>query len=237
MKFLIVVPAYNEEKILKKNILNLLTFCQKNLFGNWEIVIADNNSTDDTSRIGQNLAANNAKIQYLDVGSRGKGLAIKTAWEKFSADIYCFMDADLATDLTALPELIGGVGSQKYDIVVGSRFHKDSRVKRILTRKIFSYGYQFVLKNLLGVKIKDVPCGFKAINQKVKENILPKTQNTKWFFDSELVILAEKAGYKIKEIPVDWVDPRSAEDKSRVNPVSLAFAYLKEIINLKKRLP
>ena len=237
MKFLIVVPAYNEEKILKQNILKLLAFCQKNLFGNWEIIISDNNSTDDTGKIGQHLAADNSKIQYFDVGLRGKGLAIKTAWEKFNADVYCFMDADLATDLKALPELIGGVGSQKYDIVVGSRFHEDSKVKRILVRKIFSWGYQFMLKILLGVKIKDVPCGFKAINQKVKENVLPKIQNTKWFFDSELVILAEKAGYKIQEIPVDWADPRSAEDKSRVNPVSLAFAYLKEVIALKKRLP
>lgn len=237
MKFLIVVPAYNEEKILKQNILKLLAFCQKNLFGSWEIIISDNNSTDATGKIGQHLAANNSNIKYLDVGSRGKGLAIKTAWEKFNADVYCFMDADLATGLKALPELIGGVGSQKYDIVVGSRFHEDSKVKRVLVRKIFSRGYQFMLKILLGVKIKDVPCGFKAINQKIKENILPKIQNTKWFFDSELVILAEKAGYKIQEIPVDWVDPRSAEDKSRVNPVGLAFAYLKEIINLKKRLP
>lgn len=232
-----VIPAYNEEKILEENILKLLEFCQKNLLGSWEIVISDNNSTDATGKIGQQLAAKHPQIQYLDVGVQGKGLAIKTAWEKFDADVYCFMDADLATDLKALPELIGGLCVQKYDMVVGSRFHKDSKVQRGITRKFFSRGYQLVLKNLLGLKVNDVPCGFKAINQKVKENILPKIQNTKWFFDSELVIVAEKQGYKIKEIPIEWADHRSAEDKSKVNPMSLALAYLKEVIDLKKRLP
>lgn len=236
MKTLIVVPAYNEEKILEKNILTLLEFCKKNLLGSWEIVISDNSSTDSTSKIGQQLAESNINLQYLDVGTQGKGLAVKTAWEKFNADVYCFMDADLATDLKALPDLIGGVAEQKFDMVIGSRFHKNSKVERSITRKIFSRGYQLVLKSLLGVKIQDAPCGFKAINQKVKENILPKIQNTKWFFDSELVVFVERQGYKIKEIPVVWADIRGTKDKSRVNLISLAFAYLKEVIVLKKRL-
>lgn len=237
MKSLIVIPAYNEEKVLKKNILMLSEYCQKNILGSWEIVISDNNSSDRTGEIGQELAASNPNIHYLDVGTQGKGLAIKAAWEKFNADVYCFMDADLATNLKALPELIGGVVSQKYDVVVGSRFHQDSKVERSAVRKFFSRGYQLVLKILLDVKIKDLPCGFKAINQKVKEGVLAKTKNTKWFFDSELIIIAEKQGYKIKEISIEWSDPRSVDDKSRVNPIKLAVAYLKEVIDLKKRLP
>jgi len=105
-----------------------------------------------------------------------------------------------------------------------------------LTRKIFSSGYRLILKIFLKTKIKDAPCGFKAINSKIKANILPQVENNQWFFDSELVILAERSGYKIKEIPVIWNDPRKETDKSRVSPISLSLAYFKQVLVLRKRL-
>lgn len=236
MKILIVVPAYNEEKILEKNILILFDFCQNNISDNWTIVIADNDSTDATAKIGQQLSNTHANIEYFDAGSRGKGLAVKTAWEKNSADVYVFMDADLATDLSSLPGLIAGIIKENFDIIVGSRFHKGSNVQRSLTRKFFSAGYRGILKILLRLKISDAPCGFKAINQRVKENILPRVKDNKWFFDSELIIIAENMQYKIKEIPVIWSDPRQGRDKSKVNPISLAKAYMKKVLEIKHRL-
>ncbi|MAG44275.1 glycosyl transferase [bacterium] len=235
MKIIIVVPVFNEEKILKQNILKIFEFCNNNLSIDWQIIIADNKSTDQTSNIGKTLALVYQEVEYLYVDKQGKGVAIKTAWEKYSGDIYCFMDADLATGLSALPPLINGF-TGGYDLVIGSRYHVHSKVNRTFIRKIFSLGYRLVLKIFLGLKVLDAPCGFKAINSKIKENILPKVQNDKWFFDSELLILVYKQGYKIKEIPVTWLDPREGKDKSRVKAISLSWNYFIQILAIKKRL-
>lgn len=235
MKLLIVIPAYNEEKILVSTIARLYDFCQKNLSLDWEIVIANNQSTDQTGSISDNLALNYPLVKHLLVSKKGKGAAIMTAWQQFFADIYCFMDADLATDLSALPALISGIKDGN-DLVVGSRFHPDSKVARSFGRKMFSNAYRLVLKIILNLKVKDIPCGFKAINQKVKTDLLPQIQDQEWFFDSELLILAEKQGYQILEIPVIWAEPRKDADKSRVKPLSLGLAYFKKVFALKKRL-
>ncbi|MEA3398716.1 MAG: glycosyltransferase [Patescibacteria group bacterium] len=231
------MPAYNEELILKKNILKLLAFCRKDLDLdlNWQIVIADNQSMDRTKEIGQKLAMDNQKIDYLHLNQKGKGAAIRTGWTEYSADIYCFMDADLATDLTGLPLLINGI-LEGHDAAIGSRFHFQSKVGRSLFRKFVSHIYRLMLKIVLKIKINDAPCGFKAITHEVKEEILPQVKNNDWFFDSELVILAEKKGYKIKEIPIVWEDFREGEDKSRVNILKVMKQYLREVILLKKRI-
>jgi len=141
----------------------------------------------------------------------------------------------LATDLSSFPLLISKI-KKGSDLVIGSRFHHDSKVKRLFLRRFFSSGYFLMAKLLVGTKIKDLPCGFKAINAKIKENILPLVKNKKWFFDSELTILAEKSNYKIKEIPVVWQDFREGEDKTRVSPFSLSLVYIKELLSLRKRL-
>ena len=235
MKILIAVPTYNEELILNENILKLVAFCKAKLNINWQIVIADNNSKDKTSKIGNELAAKFSEVNYLFIKQQGKGIAIKTVWQNFQADIYCFLDADLATDLTALPNLINKIEGGS-DVAIGSRFHKDSKVTRSFVRKIFSFGYRLAVRTILDTKINDAPCGFKAIDSKVKEQILPKVQNQEWFFDSELIILAEKAGFKISEIPVVWQDLRVSNDKSNVKVLSLSLAYFKQLLNLRHRL-
>ena len=236
MKIIIAVPAYNEEKILVKNIARLQEFCHGHFFGEYLIVVVDNNSQDATSSLGRQLAEQQENVEYLFVADQGKGLAIRAAWESFSADVYCFMDADLAIDLSALPVLIDAVSQESYDLAIGSRFHRQSIVDRSLIRKFFSQGYRLVLKLLLGIKIADAPCGFKAISQKVKDEVLPRVQDTKWFFDSELVIIAEKLGYKIKEIPVHFHNSRTVDDPSRVAPIKLTLDYLKKALVLKARL-
>jgi len=235
MKILIVIPAYNEEKIIAENIGRLADYCQKNLAADWQAVIADNRSSDRTAAISRQLAAAWPQVSYIFAAERGKGAAVLAGWNSFTADIYAFMDADLATDLSALPALINGILAG-HDLVIGSRFHSQSKVQRTLSRRFFSNGYRLVARWLLRSKISDLPCGFKAISPKVKAEILPLIKDRQWFFDSELVLLAERAGLKIKEIPVIWRDPREGTDVSRVRAPAVAWAYIKRLLALRKRL-
>ena len=235
MKVLIAIPVLNEARILRTNILKISSFCRANLEDDWQLIIADNGSTDETEKIGQDLADEINEIKYLRLNKKGKGLAIKSAWQNFEADVYGFMDADLATDLSALPEAINQI-RQGYDVVVGSRFEPASVIKRSLGRTILSRGYRLIARFILGTKIKDLPCGFKFINQRMKQNILPQVQDESWFFDSELIILAENNQYKIKQLPVIWQDVRSKDDRTRIKIISLSFDYLKKLIKLRRRL-
>ncbi|MFH2136498.1 MAG: glycosyltransferase [Patescibacteria group bacterium] len=234
MKILIAVPAYNEESILAENATKIYNFLKKNIAEEWQIIIADNNSTDRTGEIGKNLEKNLSEIKYLNIPEKGKGRAIRAAWENAAADVYVFMDADLATDLSSLPALLAAVGKENYDIASGARFHKNSKVQRSLLRKFISKIYRFVLRLSLGLKTKDTPCGFKAVNHKVVKNILPQIKNNEWFFDTEMIILAEKQNYKINEIPIIWTEHKKTGRKSRVNFIKVSFGYLKEIWRLKK---
>ena len=235
MKISIIVPVYNEEKILEANVLAIYNFCQNNLIDEWELMIVDNNSIDQTASIGKKLAGTYPLIKYLYLEKKGKGLAIKSGWEVKTADIYCFMDADLATDLSALPLLIAGI-KEGNNIVIGSRFHRQSRVNRSALRRLTSLAYHLVLKLILRVKINDAPCGFKAVDHRIVVEVLPQVSNLEWFFDSELVVLAEKMGYRIKEVPVVWTEARRDGDKSRVNVLNLGINYFKQVLSLGKKL-
>ena len=214
----------------------MVEFCRQRLADDfsYSIVIADNNSNDQTGVISKNLVAEFDVVKYLFVSQKGKGAAIVSVWQNFEADIYCFMDADLATDLAALPALIQNIVNG-FDLVIGSRTSHDSTVNRSLIRKIFSFGYRIFIKTIFKTKVSDLPCGFKAINQKIKQSVLPKIINREWFFDSELVLLAEHLNFKIKEIPVVWTEKRVGDDKSKVKLFSLSLAYIKKALELKKR--
>jgi glycosyltransferase involved in cell wall biosynthesis len=234
MKILIAIPVYNEESILAENAKKIYDFFKKNITDDWQIVIADNNSNDRTGNIGKDLEKNFKEIKYLYISEKGKGRAIRAAWENAEADVYIFMDADLATDLSALPALVAAVSQENFDLAAGSRFHKNSKVKRSFLRKFISRAYRFILRLALRSKIKDAPCGFKAVNSKIIKNIVPQIKNNEWFFDTELVILAEKNNYSIKEIPVIWTEHKKIGRKSRVNFIKVSLGYLKEIWRLKK---
>lgn len=237
MKSLIVLPSYNEAKILDANITKLVEFCRANLKEHeFKIVISDNNSKDNTAAIAKIICAKFIEVAYFFVPQQGKGNAISIPWQKYQDDfeVFIFMDADLATDLKDMPVLIGEI-EQGNDLVIGSRYLPDSQVKRTIWRKIISYGYRLVLRILLQTKIKDMPCGFKAVKQAVIKKLVPQVREQTWFWDSELVYLAEKNGYKIKEVPVSWQEPRSGEDKSRVSFIQVSWLYLKKAWQLKFR--
>ncbi|HOZ36263.1 MAG TPA: glycosyltransferase [bacterium] len=227
----IVIPAYNEASILEKNILQLFAFCQKNILAPWQIIISDNASDDGTSDIAGRLATLYPEIKHLRLAGRGKGLAVISAWQKFPADIYIFMDADLSVDLSALPPLVSAVQSGA-DIAAGSRFVSGSSVERSFVRRLISNFLRLILKILLGLKVQDAPCGFKAVNHRVVSQIVPRIKNRTWFFDTELIILAERANLAIQEIPVVWQEIKNTNRRSKVGLLRAMIEYLKNIYRL-----
>lgn len=230
----LTIPLYNEELVLSENVIKILDFLTSSGLDNafeWQIILADNASTDKTAVIAQSLAGQfPKKIQYLYLSQKGRGQALKKAWQNFPADFYIYLDADLATDLNHLPEMINFL-HQGNDIVIGSRLHENSSTTRGLKREMASRFFNFLLKTLLNFSLKDSQCGFKGINQKVLQEIIPLARDNNWFFDTELLFWAQKKGLKIKELPVLWID---AERKSKVTIIPTALNYLKNIWRLKK---
>src|SRR3989344_3884070 len=222
---------------IKKTMITLRDFCENNLQDyDWKIIIADNNSADRTAEMAKKLEKeSDGKIIYKFIPQKGKGLAIRESWKSFDADFYIFMDADMATNLSALPILIKELENGD-DLVIGSRFIKDSSDKRTMARKITSKVFSILTRLMFGLKIKDYPCGFKGANKNVINKILPMVENNAFFFDTELVIRSAAEGMKIKEIPVIWKDRDKTASKSRVNVLKVTKEYLRELLKLKKDL-
>lgn len=232
-KVLIVIPVYNEEKELKQNVLKLKSFLAQEKEFNWYIVIADNASTDQTSALGKSLSQKYPQVLYLRLEEKGRGRAVKKAWRESGADIYVYMDIDLSTDLNHLPSLIKAI-EDGFDIAISSRLLPNSKViGRTLKREILSRGYNLLIKLLFGTHFSDAQCGFKAVNKRVVKELLPKIQDNEWFFDSELLIMGEKSGYKIYEEPVVWTD----NPGSTVRVLKTVTGDLKGLLRLFREKP
>jgi glycosyltransferase involved in cell wall biosynthesis len=227
----VIIPVYNEESALNKNILILKNFLEINLKQKFKIIIVDNASIDNTSKIGKNLAKKFTDIEYIYLGKKGRGGALRYAWMKSKADIVSYMDVDLSTDLKSFPIMISALIS-KFDLASGSRLVRGARIKRSFKRELLSRIYNLLLRMVLLVNFKDAQCGFKAARINVAKDIIPRTKDNNWFFDSELMIVAEKKGYKIIEIPVNWIE----DPDSKVNLVKTSLQYLKGIVDMRLRL-
>lgn len=204
----ITVPVYNEEKELEDNIKKLFNFCNQNLKSyDWHITIADNASTDNTPLIASYLERKFPKISHLRLEQKGRGRAVKRAWVESGRDLCIYMDLDLSTDLVHLPNIIKKL-ENGYDVAIGSRLAKGARVKgRTFIRELTSRALNFFfIRFFFNTHFTDAQCGFKGVTRKVVENLIPKVKDNEWFFDGELLIIAEKSGYKIYEEPVHWVD-------------------------------
>ncbi|MDA2922150.1 glycosyltransferase [Patescibacteria group bacterium AH-259-L07] len=234
MTISIVIPTYNEEKIISQTIDQLYHYCQQNLSQyQWFIIIADNGSTDKTLEIVKNKKTKYPQIKYFHLEKRGKGGAIKHGWQTYPADIHIFMDADLPVELRFIDDLIQPIIKKSYDICIGSRHLKQSKLLWSFTRIFISRTYNFITKLFFNISLSDMHCGFKAISSNVVKFILPKIKNTGLFFDTELVILSQYSGFRIKEIPVSWIDTGR---KTKIKIIQTAITYLKELIKLKWRL-
>jgi glycosyltransferase involved in cell wall biosynthesis len=203
----IVIPVYNEEKELAASVgtlVNYLTVHLKDFY--WRITIADNASTDKTLVIAKDLSRKSPAVSYVHLQQKGRGRAVKYVWEKDDADIEAYMDVDLSTDLKHLPPLVGAL-MRGYDIAIGTRNGKESRVYgRSALRTFTSKMYIVLIKLFFWIHFSDAQCGFKAVTRRVVNDVIPKIEDNKWFFDTELLVIAEKMGYRIYEEHVTWID-------------------------------
>ncbi len=236
MRISIAIPVLDEEKVLRSSVTKIRTFADAALSAHAvEIVIADNGSTDATAAIADELCRDLHGVRTVRLAKRGKGLAIRNAWASADADAYAFMDADLATDLAALPALVAALAMGS-DVAVGSRYHPDSTVERTVLRKALSYGYRGLLRALFGTRVTDVPCGFKAVSARVVREVVPDVKDDGWFFDTELLMRAERRGFRIAEVAVTWREVRPEGRRSKVRVLRLAADYVRKAIGLRREL-
>ena len=227
----VVVPVLNEEKALAGSIGTLHQFLSTHLDGyEWRLLVADNGSTDSTPEIAKRLSAEHERVSHMRLEQRGRGLALRKAWLASEADVVCYTDVDLSTDLGALPGLIGAISQEGYDIAVGSRLKRGAEVVgRPLGREVLSRGYNLIIRGMFGTGFRDAQCGFKAVSRRAAGELIPLVQDESWFFDTELLLLAEKNGYRIKEVPVRWVD----DPDSRVKIAGTAYDDMKGLLRLR----
>ena len=194
----------------------------------WRITIADNASTDDTASIAARLALELPGVAVLSLAEKGRGRALKRAWLESTADVVAYVDVDLSTDLRALPPLVAPLLSGHSDIAIGTRLGRGSRVVRGAKREFVSRSYNLILRQAMGVTFSDAQCGFKAMRRDVAQRVLPLVEDTGWFFDTELLIIGERAGLRIHEVPVDWID----DENSSVDIVATATADLRGLVRV-----
>ncbi len=231
----IVIPVYNEAHVLANSVEKLRAFLRETDFPyTWRITIADNASTDTTLAVAHQLEDTYPDVTVLHLPQKGRGRAQRKAWLESDAGAMCFMDVDLSTDLAALVPLARAVLEEGYDVATGSRMTRGSQITRSLRREITSRGLIFLIKLLFFSKLSDTQCGFKAITRQAAHELLPRIENEEWFFDTELLLLAEKGGYRIKEVPVRWVE----DPDSRVNVIKTVAEDLRGLLRMRlRRIP
>ncbi|MBF6241636.1 bifunctional glycosyltransferase family 2/GtrA family protein [Nocardia otitidiscaviarum] len=214
----VVVPVYNEERGLGPCVARLHGFLRAHFPFAARITIADNASTDGTLTVARQLAARLDGVRVVHLDRKGRGRALRTVWQESDARVVAYMDVDLSTDLNALLPLVAPLMSGHSDIAIGTRLAASSRVVRRPKREFISRCYNLILRTSLHARFSDAQCGFKAMRTEVARAVLPLVQDGEWFFDTELLVIAERAGLRIHEVPVDWID----DPDSRVDIVDTA---------------
>ena len=202
----VVVPAYNEAANLETSITQLRLYLDESFPFRTIVTIVDNGSTDGTALVAQRLASALPGVKAMILTRKGRGYALRTAWLASQAAVVAYMDVDLSTSLSALLPLVGSVLSGHSDLAVGTRLARGSRVVRGPKRELISRGYSHLVRFSLRSRVSDFQCGFKAIRRDCAVQILPLVHDDEWFFDTELIVTAERLGVRITETPVDWTD-------------------------------
>jgi putative flippase GtrA len=224
----VVVPVYNEQAGLERSIRGLHRYLRSQFPFSWRIVIADNASTDATAAIAAALARELRGVEVLRLDRKGRGRALREAWSRSAARVVCYMDVDLSTDLRGLLPLVAPLLSGHSDVAIGSRLARGARVVRGPKRELISRGYNRILRTVLRARFSDAQCGFKAVRGEVARELLGDVRDDGWFFDTELLVLAQRRGLRIHEVPVDWVD----DPDSRVDIVRTAIDDLRGVARL-----
>jgi glycosyltransferase involved in cell wall biosynthesis/putative flippase GtrA len=224
----VVIPVYNEEVDLARSVVRLDAFLTEHFPYSYCITIADNASTDRTWAEAQRLSAELPRVRAVHLDQKGRGRALKAVWSGSSAPILAYMDVDLSTDLRALLPLVAPLISGHSDIAIGSRLARSAQVVRGPKRELISRSYNLILRGALSASFSDAQCGFKAIRADVAADLLPLVEDDNWFFDTELLVLAQRSGLRIHEVPVDWVD----DPGSTVHIVATAKEDLAGVVRL-----
>lgn len=199
-----VIPVHNDEKRLAANIETLHAFLDENLSQyDWCIIIADNASTDATPEIARRFAERLSRTVYHRLEQKGRGRALRETWMHSDADFVSYMDVDLSTNLKAVPEMME-LFERGWEVILGSRLIAGANITRCRYREIISRGWNFLVGAAFNTRFSDAQCGFKGLSREAREILVPQTEDTKWFFDTELLILAEKQGFRMHEIAVEW---------------------------------
>jgi Glycosyltransferases, probably involved in cell wall biogenesis len=228
----VVIPVYNEEQEVASSVLRLKAYLDASFPYDFRIIIADNASTDSTLEIAQRLADRHERVQVVHLDAKGRGRALRQVWLDSDADVVAYMDVDLSTDLKALLPLVAPLVSGHSDVAIGSRLSRGSRVVRGAKREFISRSYNLILRASLRASFRDAQCGFKGMRRDAADLLLPLVEDNNWFFDTELLVLAERSGLRIHEVPVDWTD----DPGSTVDIVATALEDLRGVARLRRGL-
>jgi putative flippase GtrA len=216
----VVVPVFNEERALPGCLRVLRSFLDEQFPFAWTITVVDNASTDGVLRVATEIAESDDRVRVLHLDRKGRGLALRTAWAYSDADVVVYMDVDLSTSLDALLPLVAPLVNCHSDIAIGSRLAPGARTVRSLRREVISRCYNMMIRRSHGARFSDAQCGFKAARTDVVRPLLAHVHDDGWFFDTELLLLAEHNGLRIHEVPVDWVE--DLDSRVRVLPTAVA---------------
>jgi len=230
----VVIPVLNEEHTLPLSVPKLVSFLDANYKGAWTVVIADNGSTDGTMAIADQLSGEEPRVRWIHLDQRGRGRALRKAWLESTADVVSYMDVDLSTDLAAFPKLIEAI-TEGAHVAIGSRLMAGARVeKRTPKREITSRGYNLLIRLMFPrAGIVDAQCGFKAVRRETAQRLVPLIKDNAWFFDTELLLLARRFGYRLAQVPVHWTD----DPDSRVRILRTAWEDIKGLFRVRFRPP
>ncbi|MCA2220556.1 bifunctional glycosyltransferase family 2/GtrA family protein [Nonomuraea aurantiaca] len=227
----VVVPVYNEQRALRDSIGRLHAYLSGTFPYDYRITIADNASTDNTWQLAIELAAELPHVRAVHLDGKGRGRALRQVWSDSDADVVSYMDVDLSTDLDAFLPLVAPLLSGHSDLAIGTRLARTSRVVRGPKREFISRSYNLLLHSVMGAKFSDAQCGFKAVRTEIAQALLPAVEDEQWFFDTELLLLAERHGLRIHEVPVDWVD----DPDSRVDVFQTAMDDLRGLVRVARK--
>lgn len=226
----VVIPVLNEEAQLAASVETLRAFLSQHCPYRWRIVVADNASTDRTPQVCQELRASNpGQVDFIRLEQKGRGRALRAAWSSSVADVVCYMDVDLSTNLRALPPLLAALIHSDYDLATGSRLMHGAIVTRQWKRELISRTYNLLIRLMFWHRFRDAQCGFKGATRRAIDDLIPQVKDQAWFFDTELLLKGERQGYRIFELPVEWIEDLD----SRVKIVKTAWEDIQGLVRVR----
>ncbi len=207
----VVLPAYNEADKLENAVAKISQTLKEDGIP-CEIIIAEDGSIDGTAEKAEELAQKYSYVRHIHREKRlGRGAALNNAFRESNGQVLVYMDLDLATDLKSLKPLVDAILIEGFDVSTGSRMLPESKVERSLRRSISSKSYNFLVRHMLGSKVRDHQCGFKAFKKEAVLALIGEVEAAHWFWDTEILVRAQRHGFRVKEIAVEWTSGKGTK--------------------------